>query len=327
MNRRDFLQRSAALTTCAFAPSPQSALAAEAARELPIIDTHQHLWDLGKFRLKWLSGAPPVLNRSYTTNNYVQATEGLGFQKAVYMEVDVDPAQQVEEAEHILELCKRAGQPTVAAVISGRPADPGFAAYLKRFRQSPLIKGVRQVLHAGDTPRGYCLDDRFVQGIQLLGEAGMSFDLCMRAAELKDAVKLVDQCKETRFVVDHCGNADPKIFKKTPSTDSQPSHNPDQWKRDMTELAKRANTTCKISGIVANAPKGWKAVDLAPIVNFCLDTFGPDRVVFGSDWPVCLLGSSLRGWVTALREIVSERPEEQRRKLWSENAARFYALA
>lgn len=328
MNRREFLHTSAALaaSTVRALSEATSTLAAEAAQDLPIIDTHQHLWDLDKFRLKWLSGAPAVLNRTYTAKEYADATEGLGFQKAVYMEVDVDPAQQVEEAEYILELCNTPGQPTVAAVISGRPADAGFAAYLKPFRKSPQIKGVRQVLHGGDTPQGYCLDERFVKGIQLLGDAGLSFDLCMRPAELIDGVMLIDRCPATRFVIDHCGNADPKAFQKTSSSSAQPSHDADRWKREMTELAKRENTICKISGIVASAPKGWKADDVAPVINFCLDTFGPDRVVFGSDWPVCLLGSSLQGWVTAVRQIVSERPEEQRRKLWSENAAKFYGL-
>jgi L-fuconolactonase len=77
---------------------------------------------------------------------------------------------------------------------------------------------------------------------------------------------------------------------------------------------------------VARAPKGWTADDLAPIVNHCLDAFGPDRVVFGGDWPVCLLGSPLRDWITALREIIAERPAAEQRKLWSQNAIRFYGL-
>jgi predicted TIM-barrel fold metal-dependent hydrolase len=94
----------------------------------------------------------------------------------------------------------------------------------------------------------------------------------------------------------------------------------------MAALASRKNVICKISGVVARVPKDWSAEDLAPIVNYCLDEFGPDRVVFGGDWPVCLQGATLRQWIDALREIVSVRPLADQRKLWSENARRFYTL-
>ncbi|MDP1591009.1 MAG: amidohydrolase family protein, partial [Prosthecobacter sp.] len=91
--------------------------------------------------------------------------------------------------------------------------------------------------------------------------------------------------------------------------------------------AAQPGVMCKISGIVAFVPPGkWHAEDLAPVVNHCLDAFGPDRVFFGGDWPVCLLGSPLRGWVDALKQIVSSRPASEQRKLWSGNAIRFYGL-
>jgi predicted TIM-barrel fold metal-dependent hydrolase len=190
-------------------------------------------------------------------------------------------------------------------------------------KKSPEVKGVRQVLHGGATPAGYCLQEDFVRGIRLLGERDLSFDLCLRPGELLDGAKLAELCPETRFIVDHCGNADPKAFVKAVK---EPTHDPDAWRRAMETLAKRPNTICKISGVVARAPEGWTADDLAPIVNHCLDTFGPDRVVFGSDWPVCLLGAKLRQWVDALREIVASRPAEHQQKLWRDNAVQRYGL-
>src|SRR5437763_16249222 len=95
-----------------------------------------------------------------------------------------------------------------AAVISGRPAAPEFKAYITRFKDSPYIKGVRQVLHSGGTPPGYCLSPEFIRGIRLLGELGMRFDICIRPGEIPDASKLVDACPDTRFILDHCGNPD-----------------------------------------------------------------------------------------------------------------------
>lgn len=340
-NRRDFIRQTAgagaALAAGGMAvlpTSPADASQADDAEQrytLPIVDTHQHLWDLSRFRLPWVDSAP-TLNRSFVTKDYLEATHGLNVVKAVYMEVDVAPDQQVAEAEHVIEICKRPDTPTSAAVISGRPGSDQFKAYITRFKGSRYIKGVRQVLQVPETPRGFCLSKTFVGNIQLLGELGMSFDICMRPAELADGTKLVDQCPGTRFIVDHCGNADPKVFEPPGrrGTDGAeaPSHDRETWRRDMSRLAERKNVVCKISGIVARARTGsWKPEHLAPIINHCLDAFGPDRVMFGGDWPVCTLVASYRQWVDALMAVIRTRSREEQRKLLADNATRFYGLA
>ncbi|MGC8638899.1 MAG: amidohydrolase family protein [Isosphaeraceae bacterium] len=281
----------------------------------PIVDTHVHLWDLSRFRLPWLEGAPN-LNHSVLVDDYREASAGLNVVKAVYMEVDVEPSQQEREARWIIDLCRRRETPVVAAVISGRPAAADFAAYIKPLAREPEVKGLRQVLHGPDTPRGYCLDDRFQHGVRLLGELGLSFDLCMRAEELSDGVKLIDACPGTSFIIDHCGNA--SVFAGDHAA----------WKRDMAALARRRNAVCKVSGIVASTKgRSWTPDDLAPFINHVLDSFGPDRVVFGGDWPVCTLGAPLAGWVKALRQVVAERPEIHQRKLFHDNAVRVYRLS
>lgn len=327
--RRDFVRAvtGAVLTAGTYSSGVSPAAEANDAGALPIVDTHQHLWDLSRFQLAWLDGAPDVLRKSYTTKEYREATEGLNVVKAVYMEVDVVSRQHVAEAEDIVALCRSGAAPTVAAVIGGRPASPDFADYVARFRNTQSVKGVRQVLQGSETKPGYCLQPEFVRGIRRLGDVGMCFDLCMSPGELPDGHKLASLCPETRFVLDHCGNADPKAFRKgSANGDKPPGHDPNAWKRDVAKLAELSNVICKISGIVASAPKDWTPSDLAPIVNHCFDSFGPDRVIFGGDWPVCLLGAPYRRWVEALRTIVSERRLEDRRKLWSENAEQFFGL-
>jgi L-fuconolactonase len=287
---------------------------APAANQIPILDTHQHLWDLQRFRLPWIERNSP-LNRNYVMQDYLQATMGLNVIKAVYMEVDVDPTQQVAEAEYISGICRQANTPTRAAVVSGRPAAEDFAAYLRRFRENRFIKGIRQVLHNAGNPRGYCLRPEFIRGIRLLGEQGLSFDLCMRAPELADGARLIQECPNTRFILDHCGNASVQTRDLT------------QWRRDLGAVARQRNVVCKVSGIVASARDDrWTAEDLAPIINHVLDTFGPDRVMFGGDWPVCTLRSTYRRWVEALRSIARNRPLEQQRKLFHDNAVRFYGI-
>lgn len=325
-NRRQFLNTTGSFLVAGSVPVVSSQ-AKESPVLLPIVDTHQHLWDLDRFQPPWIKDAPPILSKSYVTKDYLAATAGLNVTQAVYMEIDVAPRQQLQEAKHVIDLSRSREHPTAAAVISGRPNSPEFESYIRRFKDVPEIKGVRQVLHVDSTPRGLCLEPTFVRSIQLLGKLGKSYDLCMRPTELSDAKKLAAQCPDTRFIIDHCGNADPNAFLRSGSQGSEePWHQPDQWKRDMDGLASLSNTICKISGIVARAPKEWNAEHLAPIIDFCLLQFGPDRVVFGGDWPVCLLGSSYADWVKALKEVISERSQTEQRQLLHDNAVRLYGL-
>jgi L-fuconolactonase len=326
MKRRSFLRSAAhgALASALLEIAPSNLRAAPADGPL-IIDTHQHLWDLSFQKLPWLDGVPKILNRSYTPEDYRNATLGLNV-KAVYMEVDVAPEQHIKEAEHVLALAKSGGSQTLAAVIGGNIASPEFASYIGRYKGNPLVKGVRQVLHGAGTPAGYCLQENFVKGIKLLGAQGMSFDLCMRGADLMDAAKLASQCPETRFVLDHCGNPDLKCFRAPRAGEEKPKHTADQWRRAIDAVAGNKNVIAKISGVAASLPSGGDASDLAPAVNHCLDAFGPDRVVFGGDWPVCLLGAELKRWIDFLREIIRTRPAADQEKLWSANAIRHYSL-
>ena len=157
---------------------------------------------------------------------------------------------------------------------------------------------------------------------------GKSFDICIRPGELGDGAKLAAKCPDTLCIVDHCGNADPKAWFSTDRRgDVETWHEVDQWKRDMEALANQKNVICKISGIIARAPKdSWEAEDLAPPILFCLDTFGPDHVIYGGDWPVCKLTASYHDWVTALKSIIASRPIAERRKLLHDNAVKFYRL-
>jgi predicted TIM-barrel fold metal-dependent hydrolase len=320
--RRQFAQSSAA-GLAAFAPT---VLRGAKDDQLPIVDCHQHLWDLARFRLPWISEGSP-LARNYLSDDYLAAVEGLNVVQAVYMEVDVAADQKKAEADYLIGLCQSGRTPTRAAVIGGDLTSDRFADYITPYKGNRYIKGVRQVLHSGSMKAGACLAPQFVANIQLLGKLGMSFDLCMRPKELSDGGRLVEKCPDTRFIVDHCGNADVKAWLPARRRGAEPDHEVESWKRDMAALAARRNVICKISGIVARVPKEWSAEDLAPIVNHCLDTFGPERVIFGSDWPVCLMGATCRQWVTALMQIVGSRPLAQQQKLLSENAIRFYGLS
>ena len=326
LNRRSFLKRASQLAMAAGSISPTLAVSSESNEDtkpasIPIVDTHQHLWDLSRLKLTWVR---PPLDRSFTLKDYVEASQGLNIVKPVYMEVAAPREQRMEEAEYVIGLCKDPDSVTQAAVLGGSPAADGFAEFIARFKGNPYVKGVR-----GALPPKRMSDKNVIENLHLVGNLGMRFDLNVSPSVLGEAAGLVEQCPDTRFILDHCGNADPIAFFPAGRTaPRRAQHSPTQWQRDMDKVAARENVTCKISGIVDNVP-GYPlaAEDLAPIIDHCLDAFGPDRVIFGSDWPVCLRGAPLRQWVGLLKEVTANRPETERRKLFHDNAVRLYDLA
>jgi L-fuconolactonase len=316
MHRRTFLSAAAvAVGTPLLAADPPTK---DAKKMLPVIDTHQHLWDPAKIKLSWLKKGSP-LDAKFGPEEYAAATKDLNVVKSVYMEVDVVADDRQKEADYVVGLCKDAKTTMVAAVLGGDPADRNFGTYVAQFKDSKYVKGFRRVLHVDATPAGHMLTDGFVKGVQLLSDLGMIFDLCVRPADLPDVAKLLDKCPDNRFILDHCGNPQAKF------TADQLK----QWKADTAEVAKRKNVMVKVSGFVANGyEKGkWKADDLAPVVNHIVDTFEPKRCLFGGDWPVCTSAGSYSDWLTALREIISNRPEADQKRILHDNAARLYGIA
>lgn len=310
MNRRDFL------STAATASVALAATAKDEPKMMPIVDCHQHLWDLAKFKLGWVKEGDP-LAISFTPKEYAEATKGLNFVKSVYMEVDVIEEHQQKEADYLIELIKSKSSITVAAVISGRPAKgDAFKKYVDQFKGSPYIKGLRQVVHNEGTPSGFSNQKDFVTGIKYLGDIGLSWDICIRPGDLPDAAKLARECPGTRFILDHCGNAPILDAKKM-----------EVWKKDIAKVAENKNVMGKVSGIIASVKKGdWSIDQLAPAVKHTIEVFGWDRVLFASDWPVCTLGAPLKDWVHAAKEIVKDQPETNQRKLFGANAVKFYGL-
>ena len=314
--RRTFLGGLAALTL--------PTLSAKAAPPmLPVVDTHQHLWDLTKLRLSWLKPGDKTnpLSAPHTPTEYAAATAGLNVVKAVYMEVAVAPEDLQKEADYVVGLCESKATPTVAAVIGGAVGTPGFAAYVTPYKGHKSVKGVRKTLHGDDTPAGHALRAAFVKDVQLLGELGLSFDLCVRPVELPDAVKLVAQCPGTRFILDHCGNASPKF---TPGELAA-------WRKSLGALAAKPNVVCKISGFVVNGhDKGHKfaleAADVAPIIDGVIEDFGIDRVMFGGDWPVVTMATTYKNWLGLVLEVIANRPEGERRKILHDNAVKQYGI-
>ena len=278
---------------------------------MKIIDTHQHLWDLDLFKYYWLDGVPS-LRRSFRMEDYLKAGEGLGIEKSVHLEADVDENFMLDETRHVLALAEQ-DNPLEGVVARGSPEKPHFADYLDQIAGHPKLKGIRRVLHT--QPDEVAQSSLFAENVRLLEAYGLSFDICILARQLPIAIRLISHCPKVQFVLDHCGNPQVK------------EHLFDPWRQHIEEASKLPNVVCKVSGILANADlEKWTPEDLRPYVEHVIECFGWDRVMFGSDWPVCTLAAPLRKWVETLTLLTREAGEENQQKLFYKNAARVYRL-
>ena len=280
---------------------------------MQIVDTHQHLWDPDLFRYSWLNSLPR-LNRSFRMPDYLAATKGLNVVKSVHVEADVDEPYMLDETRYLLSLADQPDNPLDGIVACGRPENEDFKSYLDQIAGHPKVKGIRRVLHTQTDDVGQ--GATFVSNVAALSGYGLAFDLCVLARQLPIAIKLVSKCPDVVFILDHCGV--PQVKQR----------NLDPWRSYITEIARFPKVSCKISGLVAYAdPQRWTAEDLRPFIEHAIANFGWDRVLFGSDWPVCTLSASYPQWVEALQTITQGAGEVNRRKLFHDNAVRVYRLS
>ena len=287
-----------------------------------IVDTHQHLWDLDLFSYSWLKNAQPEalaagrpsLNRSHRMVDYLADTAGLEVEKSVHLEADVDEPHMLAETRYILALADQPDNPLEGVVACGRPENTGFRAYVDQIAGHPRLKGIRRILHTQPDEVGQ--STTFKDNVRGLASYGLSFDICVLARQLPIAIALVKHAPEVAFILDHCGV--PLVKERIL----------DPWRAYIREIAALPNVTCKVSGVVAYADLArWTPEDLRPYVEHVIECFGWDRVMFGSDWPVCTLGATFQQWVEALSLLTADAGEQNRAKLFHDNATRVYRLA
>jgi L-fuconolactonase len=281
---------------------------------MPIVDTHVHLWDPGHFRMSWLDGIP-LLNRRYDLAEYHEHTAGVEIEAMVYVQVEVEPPYTLLEAQWVAERATR--DPRLQAIVAWAPLEFGeqAAAFLTALKRiSPLVKGIRRIIQF-EPDLGFCLQPRFIRGVQLLADFDLSFDLCIDHRQVANTIKLVRQCPQVNFILDHIGKPNIKDQVLEP------------WRAQIAELASLPNVICKISGMVTEADhRRWTPNDLTPYLEHVLSVFGEERVAYGGDWPVAYQAAPYRRWVETLDGLTAQLTPAARRKLWRENARGFYRL-
>ncbi len=277
-----------------------------------LIDSHVHFWDPNHLHYEWLSEVPAI-NKSCLPADLAAQAAQLNLEKIVFVQADCLPEQGLAEAEWVSVLAQT--EPRIQGIVAFAPLEQGTAVreYLQALTAYPLVKGVRRLIQS-EGP-GFSLQPDFVRGVQLLPEFGYSFDICIKHHQLGDILKLVEQCPEVSFVLDHTGKPDIKAGLLDP------------WREQIEQLAAFANVQCKLSGLATEAdPEDWTRKQLKPYIDHVLASFGIDRVMYGGDWPVSLLATTYQAWVETLAWATAHLTAMEKRRLFFENAQTFYRL-
>ncbi|TDT98222.1 L-fuconolactonase [Streptomyces sp. 846.5] len=278
-------------------------------RAMPsILDCHVHLWDPRRLDYPWLEEAPE-LNRPFTADDFAALRPEPV--EVVFMEAGRKERQAADEIEWVRGQAEHNTwiRGAVAHVPLERPAEAAEA--IRRFAADPFVVGVRRNLQ--DEAPGFIEDPQLRAGVRLLGEAGLPFDACVRRHQLDELAQLAVACPDTTIVLNHLGK---------PKADTR-----SQWSQALRQVAKQPNTVCKLSGLATELPPDTPRAFALSLLREALDLFGPDRCLFGSDWPVMQLATDYRSWLDLVQEALAPTPWTVQDAVLRGNAERVYRLA
>ena len=273
------------------------------------LDAHQHFWKYNPVHYVWMTDQMPVLRRDYLPDELKPLLPASGFDGSIA----VQARQMVEETEWLLELSD--AHDFIKGVVGWVDLQsPKLGMQLEKFSPHSKLVGVRHVVH--DEPDdNFMLQPEFRRGIAQLREFGLTYDLLLFPKHLPVAVKLVEAFPEQPFVLDHM--AKPAIREELISP----------WREDLCRLAEFPNVFCKLSGMVTEAKwKQWRLKDFHRYLDIVVEAFGPERLMIGSDWPVCTLSGDYAATMKIVADYLQKFPTEIREGILGGNCARFYAL-
>jgi L-fuconolactonase len=272
------------------------------------IDAHQHFWRFNAARDAWITEEMAVLRRDYLPEDLAPELAA----RSVGATVAVQADQSEDETHFLLDLAGR--HPLIAGVVGwvDLRADD-LPRRLEYFSQFEKLRGFRHVAQAEDD--AFLLRPDFQRGVARLAEFGFTYDILIYARQLPAAARFALEFPEHSFVVDHIAKPDLAMQEIA------------QWERHMRAIAALPNAMCKISGMITEADwRNWSAAQFRPYLDIVWDAFGPGRLMFGSDWPVCLLAGSYGQVMELVEDFLRDRPTAQQEAIFGGNAARFYGL-
>jgi L-fuconolactonase len=295
--------------------------------DMRVLDSHLHLWDPSRLDYAWLEGP---LAEPFTTSELGAASVGQeGGRAAVFVQADCTETQFLDEVRWVAENADDTG---VIGIVAGARLDRGAetAAYLEALHGLPLVVGVRHLLQG--EPDGTATSEAFLSGAADVAARGWTFDACIRAHQLPAIVELAAALPQLRIVLDHLG-------KPAVGTADAPLAPDAAWIRGMHALAAHEQVAVKLSGLPAEAGGSWSAAQVTPFLDVAAEAFGPDRLLWGSDWPVSAIEPSPEApskpvyrsgarpaWARLVTDWAGARGHDADAILWR-NAARIYGVS
>jgi predicted TIM-barrel fold metal-dependent hydrolase len=279
---------------------------------IPLLDTHQHLVYPDRQRYAWMAGAPALDGRRFAVEDYKALTAGAGVAGTLFMEVDVEDFR--DEAAMVAALATEEGSGILGTIAACRPeTDEGFEAWLDEAAELGVV-GFRRILH--ETTDDVSQSATFRANVRRIGARGLTFDMCFLARQLDIARDLAIACPDTRLVLDHCGVPDIAGGVWVP------------WHRGLVAMAELPNVVAKLSGVFAYVKEGEATLaTVRPWVEAVIEAFGPDRCLWGSDWPVVnVRGGDLPTWLAAFRTILADYSADEQAAMAHATAERTYGL-
>lgn len=280
----------------------------------PLLDTHQHLIYPEKLGYAWTDGIPQLANQSFRVEDYSRLTADSGICGSIFMETGVDDTDFRSETRFIAELAAEPANRILGMIASCRPEDDtGYDQWLEECANLPVV-GFRRILHVVDDDLSR--SESFKANIRKLGNRDLTFDMCFLARQLPLATELAKSCENTRLILNHCGVPDIAGGGFEP------------WKRDISDLAECPNVVCKISGVLAYCAPGTASKEtISPYIDHVINTFGADRLVWGSDWPVVDRVNGLADWIEISHSIFSQLSADDAEKIACGTASRIYSIS
>jgi len=278
---------------------------------IPMLDCHQHLLYPDKYPYSWTDTIPQIAGKSFCYEDYLELIHGRGEIRAIFMESAPDDPHWKNESRFVTELSDQDDTIIDGLILNCRPeSEVDFDRYIESIWHPKLV-GLRRVLHV--VPDDISQQARFVRNVQKLAYHNLTFDLCFLARQLPLAYQLAHSCPKVQFILDHCGVPDIAGEALSP------------WRRDISKVAQLPNVACKISGVLAYcSPRNATLDAVRPYIEHCLDAFGWNRVVWGSDWPLVCMTTGLPHWIDTIRKLMSSENEDNQHKLFHRNAERLY---
>ena len=280
-------------------------------KNIPIIDAHVHLWDLQLLQYPWLDEEPGI-KKNFMLKDYQLQTCDFQIDKMVFIQADCLPEQNLKEVEFVM--AQALTDKRLQGIVAYAPLEKGLiiSELLGRLQTQPLVKGVRKMY---DRDPSICTNSLFLDAVSMLPEYNFSFDLSIKPVSVKHTLKMIKECSDTRFVLAHLAKPNIKMGDL------------DQFKRDMDAFAALPNVVAKLSGLITEAARqNWTNEQISPYIDYAIECFGFDRLMYGGDWPVVLLAGTYRRWLETVYESVQDHHEEDVHKLFYGTAKEVYGL-